>query len=91
MRDGGRHNEQKDAMAQQLKITVTPLKNWNIIGEMNIKTDNNWNHWEQFVVYSHYKDNPENTYTALTSANKDQVSEYSLKTTFLLFGLECGA
>ena len=83
MRDGGRHNEQKDAMAQQLKITVTPLKNWNIIGEMNIKTDNNWNHWEQFVVYSHYKDNPENTYTALTSANKDQVSEYSLKMTYL--------
>lgn len=83
MRDGGCHNEQKDAMAQQLKITVTPLKNWNIIGEMNIKTDNNWNHWEQFVVYSHYKDNPENTYTALTSANKDQVSEYSLKTTYL--------
>ena len=83
MRDGGRHNEQKDAMAQQLKITVTPLKNWNIIGEMNIKTDNNWNHWEQFVVYSHYKDNPENTYTALASANKDQVSEYSLKTTYL--------
>lgn len=83
MRDGGRHNEQKDAMAQQLKITVTLLKNWNIIGEMNIKTDNNWNHWEQFVVYSHYKDNPENTYTALTSANKDQVSEYSLKTTYL--------
>ena len=83
MRDGGRHNEQKDAMAQQLKITVTPLKNWNIIGEMNIKTDNNWNHWEQFVVYSHYKDTPENTYTALTSANKDQVSEYSLKTTYL--------
>ena len=83
MRDGGRHNEQKDEMAQQLKITVTPLKNWNIIGEMNIKTDNNWNHWEQFVVYSHYKDNPENTYTALTSANKDQVSEYSLKTTYL--------
>ena len=83
MRDGGRHNEQKDAMAQQLKITVTPLKNWNIIGEMNIKTDNNWNHWEQFVVYSHYKDNPENTYTALTSANKDQVSEYLLKTTYL--------
>ena len=82
MRDGGRHNEQKDAMAQQLKITVTPLKNWNIIGEMNIKTDNNWNHWEQFVVYSHYKDNPENTYTALTSANKDQVSEYSLKTVY---------
>ena len=83
MRDGGRHNEQKDAMAQQLKITVTPLKNWNIIGVINIKTDNNWNHWEQFVVYSHYKDNPENTYTALTSANKDQVSEYSLKTTYL--------
>lgn len=83
MRDGGRHNEQKDAMAQQVKVTLTPLKNWNIVGEMNIKTDNNWTHWDQFVVYAHYKDNPENTYTALTSANKDQVSEYSLRTTYL--------
>ena len=83
MRDGGRHKEQKDAMSQQIKVTLTPLKNWNIIGEMNIKTDNNWTHWEQFLIYAHYKDKPEETYKALTSANKNQVSEYSLKTTYL--------
>lgn len=83
MRDGGRHKEQKDVLSQQVKFTITPLKDWNIIGELNIKTDNNWTHWEQFVLYSHYKDNPENTYTALTSANKDQVSEYSYKSTYL--------
>lgn len=83
MRDGGRHKEQKDAMSQQLKITVTPLKNWNIIGELNLKTDNNWTHWDQFVIYAHYKENSENTYQALTSANKNQVSEYAYKSTYL--------
>lgn len=83
MRDGGRHKEQKDALSQQIKVTATPLKNWNIIGEFNFKTDNNWTHWDQFVIYSHYKDNPENTYQALTSANKNQVSEYSYRSTYL--------
>ena len=83
MRDGGRHKEQKDALSQQIRITLTPLKDWNIIGEFNVKTDNDWTHWEQLVVYSHYKDNPDNTYIALTSANKDQVSEYSYKATYL--------
>lgn len=83
MRDGGRHKEQQDALSQQIKVTVTPLKDWNIIGEFNVKTDNDWTHWEQFMVYSHYKDNPENTYKALTSANKDQVSEYAYKATYL--------
>lgn len=83
MRDGGRQKEQKDAMSQQLKITVTPLKNWNIIGELNLKTDNNWTHWDQFVIYAHYKENSENTYQALTSANKNQVSEYAYKSTYL--------
>ncbi len=83
MRDGGRQKEQKDALSHQLKVTFTPLKNWNIIGEMNIKTDNNWTHWAQNVFYSHYGNNPENTYTALTSANTNRVSEYSYKATYL--------
>lgn len=84
MRDGGRHKEQKDILSQQFRFTLTPLKNWNIIGEMNIKTDNNWTHWDQQMIYSHYVEDPANsTYLALTSANKDQVSEYSLKQTYL--------
>ena len=83
MRDGGRHTDQNDGLSQQLRITLTPLKNWNIIGEFNIKTDNNWSHEEQLMVYSHYKDNPENTYLALTSAKNDRVAEYSYKSTYL--------
>ncbi|WP_455667973.1 SusC/RagA family TonB-linked outer membrane protein [Phocaeicola sp.] len=84
LRDGGRHKEQKDGLSQQFKITVTPLENWNIIGEMNVKTDNNWTHWEQLVIYSHYADNPENTYIpTTTSPTKDKVSEYSMKQTYL--------
>ncbi len=83
MRDGGRNKEQKDGFSQQLRVTLTPVKNWNIIGEMNIKTDNNWTHWEQYIIYSHYQNNPENTYAALTGANKNQVSEYSYKSTYL--------
>lgn len=84
LRDGGRHKEQKDMLSQQFRFTLTPLKNWNIIGEMNIKTDNNWTHWDQLITYAHYADNPENTYIpSTTSPTKDQVSEYSLKQTYL--------
>lgn len=84
LRDGGRHKEQKDMLSQQFRFTLTPLKNWNIIGEMNIKTDNNWTHWDQLITYAHYADNPENTYIpGTTSPTKDQVSEYSLKQTYL--------
>ncbi len=84
LRDGGRHKEQKDLLSQQFRFTLTPLKNWNIVGEMNIKTDNNWTHWDQLVTYAHYADNPENTYIpGTTSVTKDQVSEYALKQTYL--------
>lgn len=84
LQDGGRHKEQKDLLSQQFRFTVTPLENWNIIGEMNIKTDNNWTHWDQLVTYAHYADNPEATYVpGTTSPTKAQVSEYALKQTYL--------
>lgn len=83
LENGGRNKEQKDVLSQQAKITFTPLENWNIIGEMNIKIDNSWNHIDELMVYAHYKDNPELTYKALTSANMDKVSEESDKSTYL--------
>lgn len=82
--DGGRHKEQKDGLTQQFKITLTPIKNWNITGEMNIKMDNNWTHQEAFRTFAHYADNPENTYVPSTSpALKDNVSESAVKRTYL--------
>lgn len=83
MSEGGRHKEQNDDLYQQAKVTLSPLKDWDIIGEMNVRTGNDWTHWDQKRVYSHYADNPENTYKALTSPNNDQVYEYSYKSTFL--------
>lgn len=83
MSEGGKHKEQKDALSQQAKITITPMKNWNIIGEMNVKTGEDWTHWDQARVYSHYANNPDATYLALTSASNDVVSEYSYKSTFV--------
>lgn len=83
MAEGGRHKEQNDELAQQLRLTITPLKNWNIIGEMNFKKVDNWTHWDQVQVFSHYADDPEKTYKALTSPNNDQVYEGSYRYTFL--------
>lgn len=84
MENGGRHKEQNDVMYQQFKLTFTPLKNWNIIGEMNYRTDNDWTHWDQQITYSHYADNPENTYVPpTTGSTQNQVHEYSYRSTFL--------
>lgn len=84
MDKGGRHKEQNDDMSQQIKATLTPIKNWNIIAEMNIRTGNNWTHWDVLKTYSHYADNPEATYVpTTTSATQDEVYEYSYRSTFL--------
>lgn len=84
MQNGGRHKEQNDVMYQQFKLTFTPMKNWNIIGELNYRTDNDWTHWDQQITYSHFADNPENTYVPpTTGSTQNQVHEYSYRSTFL--------
>jgi len=84
LQNGGRHKEQKDGLVQQIRLTVTPVKDWNITGEMNIKTDNNWTHWDQKRIYSHYANDPEKTYVAtMTGPSQDKVSEEAYKATFL--------
>ena len=84
LQNGGRHDEQKDGLTQQVKFTFTPLKDWYIHAEMNMKTNNNWTHWDNKKVYSHYANDPEKTYVAtMTGPSQDQVSEESYKSTFL--------
>ncbi len=80
---GGQQNEQNDGLSQQGRVTFTPLKDWNIIGELNVKTDNNWTHWDQNKIYSHYANNPDNTYLSLLSPSNDMVYEYSYRSTYL--------
>ena len=84
LQNGGRQNEINDGLSQQVRITITPLKNWNIIGELNIKTDNNWTHYEHKRVYSHMANDPEKTYVAtMTGPSEDKVYEYAYKSLFL--------
>lgn len=82
LQDGGRYKINNDQLSQQIRLTITPLKNWNIYGEMNIKTDYNWTHEATNIVYSH-KINPKETYAALTSSSQDKVYEYSYRGTYL--------
>lgn len=85
LENGGRHNEQNDSYTNQFKMTVTPLKNWNIIGEFNMRVDNNWTHGESFPVYVHAADDPNYLFVSAYYGNGDKsnVSEYSYKSTYL--------
>lgn len=84
LQNGGRHREQNDGLSQQIRVTITPMKNWNIIGEFNMKTDNNWTHYDHKPVYSHYANDPEKTYIAsMTGPSQSKVSEEAYKGTFL--------
>ncbi|MDD4921896.1 MAG: TonB-dependent receptor [Bacteroidales bacterium] len=80
--DGGQHAEQNDANRQQIKMTLTPAKNWNIIGEANMSFGNYWTHEDRNKIYSHYADDPEKTYQAVLSPSNSLVSENARKTTF---------
>ncbi len=52
LEDGGRTGVIKDVFATQIRATITPIKNWNIIGEFNFHIDNYWTHTESFYVES---------------------------------------
>jgi TonB-linked SusC/RagA family outer membrane protein len=83
MQNGGRTMMQNDETRQQIRITVTPLKDWNIIGELNANFINEWTHADTKLVYSHYASEPEQTYLSAYSASNNNVSEKSIKRTFL--------
>ena len=53
LRDGGRDKKQDDWMYQQVKIRISPLKGWNIVGNINYKTDDNFRHWDIEKTYNH--------------------------------------
>lgn len=84
LENGGRHKEQNDVFTNQLTVTITPIKNWNIIGEFNARVNNNWTHEDAFPVYAHDALDPDQlhipTYYSRTTS---YVKEYSYRSTFL--------
>jgi TonB-linked outer membrane protein, SusC/RagA family len=81
--NGGRHAEQKDDMSQQVKITLSPVTGWNIIGEMNFRTTNTWIDEASKMTYGHMAEDPEMTYRAYLSPTTDNVYGYAYRSTFL--------
>lgn len=46
IREGGRDKTRKDLVTQQLRAKITPLKGWDIVGELNYAIDRTRNHWD---------------------------------------------
>ncbi len=82
LENGGRYKLSNDQLSQQVNVTITPLKNWNIYGVLSLKTDYNWTHEDAKKVYSHKVD-PEQTYVAMTGVSRDYVYEYAYRSTYL--------
>lgn len=51
LRDGGNKQRQTDYVYQQLQLVATPLENWNIYGELNYNTTDEFQHadWFKFL------------------------------------------
>lgn len=62
LKEGGRTNSQNEDLSIQLKATFSPVKNLNIIGEMNARIQNNWGHSHWIPVFSHYANDPNRTF-----------------------------
>lgn len=89
---GGRHKEQNDLFSNQLKIVITPHKNWNIIGEFNARVKSDWTHEATNVVYAHDADDleglsSETTHVAFDSPKHSSVYEYSFRETYLNYNI----
>lgn len=53
IREGGRDKTRKDHLAQQLRAVITPLKGWEIVGELNYAINRNHNHRDTQKYYNH--------------------------------------
>ncbi len=92
LENGGRFKEQNDAFTNQFKLIITPLKNWNIIGEFNLRVNNDWRHQETKVVYAHDADDldglsSETTHVAFDSGDHDSVLERAYRSTYLNYNI----
>ncbi len=84
LENGGRHKEQNDVFTYQFQVTITPVKNWNIVGEFNARINNNWTHEDAFPVYAHDAVDPEKTHIpTYYSRTTSYVSEYAYRSTYL--------
>jgi TonB-linked SusC/RagA family outer membrane protein len=80
--NGGRRVTGKDEIANQLKATLTPLKNWNIIAEFNTKINHDDNHIDSKVFYTYMPDGVTKYRSAISPA-ASIVQENFYKSTYI--------
>jgi len=81
LENGGRRDQKQDWNVQQAKLTITPIKDWTIIGEMNYRTNTDFTHEVGLKSYAYFADGI-NKYQATTSMGNEYVYEYSNKSNF---------
>ncbi|WP_211480985.1 SusC/RagA family TonB-linked outer membrane protein [Arcticibacter eurypsychrophilus] len=79
--NGGRREEQQDWLYQQVRTTITPAKNWNIIGELNYRINPYFIHEYGFKSLAYLADGI-GTYTATTSIGNEYVYEKAYRSNF---------
>lgn len=51
--EGGRDELQQDWLYQQAQLVLTPIDGWEIFGEFNYRTRNDFRHWHILQTYNH--------------------------------------
>ncbi|UMB59218.1 TonB-dependent receptor [Lutibacter sp. A80] len=51
--EGGRDESQKDWVYQQAQLILKPLEGWEIFGEFNFRSLNNFRHWDVLQTFNH--------------------------------------
>ena len=82
LENGGRTWDERDVFVNQFKLTITPLKDWNIIADMNIRFNNDWTHSDSQIFYTYRQDGTTKDRAAL-SESKSWVKEYAYKSLYI--------
>ncbi|MGK7395289.1 MAG: SusC/RagA family TonB-linked outer membrane protein [Candidatus Cyclobacteriaceae bacterium M3_2C_046] len=53
LRDGGRDENQRDLLYQQLQLVFEPIAEWKTSAEFNYRTRNDFRHWDILETYNH--------------------------------------
>ncbi|GHT75130.1 SusC/RagA family TonB-linked outer membrane protein [Bacteroidia bacterium] len=51
--DRGQDKYQKDWLYQQVQVVLEPIKGWKTFAELNYRSENNFNHWDNQITYNH--------------------------------------
>lgn len=81
LENGGRRSEQQDWLYQQVRTTITPIKSWNIIAELNYRINPYYIHEYGFKSLAYMADGI-GTYTATTSIGNEYVYDKAYRSNF---------